>query len=197
MKTNKLFKDIVSMLSKEIDCTVIGGYAWETIITPTGSVDIDMMVMSKNYEKILDEVPNILNKYDIWADVKERDPIISLFSVRYRNETIEMEIVNSDYYNTKPFEFYDYVKQYRSVVKDNIRFANPELVWYMRLYLADWETYMYKCLREIIIIKQKKNVKFDLNKTLNAILDISRLFGTYKKMKPRVSELKRQAKKIL
>ena len=191
MKTNKLFKRITTILSKEIDYIIVGGYAQEINVTPTGSIDIDIIVIPKNYDNILEKIPFVLNKHNIYTRIIDNDLIMSLFETRINNETIELEVINSLYYTTKKHTFYDYVKQYRSSVKGNTRFADPELVWYMRLYLPYWETYMYKCLRKINIAKNNKY--FDLNKTLNNILGISKVFGTYKKLKPRVDELKKHS----
>jgi len=79
-------------------------------------------------------------------------------------------------------EFIDYVKRYRSTKKDIGYIADPEVVFYMRLVITDWEIYVQKILRDI---------KAGLPVTvLDDVVDIAETLGLKEKMKSRVEYTK-------
>lgn len=191
MERDELFRRIVTALSREIDYIVVGGYAWERTVMPAGTVDLDIIVISKDYKETLKKISTALDKAGLHAVLREEDPVMSLFEIKGGHRTLELEVINSNYYSTRKKEFFGYVKQYRSILKKRVRYANPELVWYMRLYLPDWEIYLYKCLRELTLARQAKRYELKLNDTL----EIADVFGTGDKMKTRVKVLKKMISK--
>ena len=188
-----MFDRILSELSREIEFIVVGGYAWEMGVVPAGSLDIDIIVVSEDYKETLEKIPKVLETLGLHAALIDEHPIMSLFEVSAGQKIIELEVVNSGFYSTRKNEFFGYAKQYRSVVKGGVRYAKPGLVWYMRLFLVDWKTYLYKCIRELSMAR-KSGCGFDFKEQLNNVLEIARAFGTEKKIRSRVKALEKMGR---
>ncbi len=191
MEREELFRRIVTAL-EEIDYIVVGGYAWEKTVMPAGTVDLDIMIIPEEYKEGLRKVPDILREAGLDVVEREEDPIMSLFEVSSERRIMELEVINSRYYSTGKKEFFRYAKQYRTTQKNGIYYADPELVWYMRLYLPDWETYLYKCVRELTIAYRVKGYTLKLSN----ILKIANVLGTIKKIKPRVKVLEKLIERL-
>lgn len=189
MEYEKLVWKVLNVLEKnKIETIVVGGYPWEHAGIPVGTLDLDLMVLSKEYEQTVKDLPRILEGGDFSASEIEYHPIMSLFRV---NDKLEVELINSQYYTTRKRRFYEYVKQYRTWTQGGVYYGDLELVWYMRLFLDDWQPYMVKCLRDAFALYSTKKQIIDLGK----IRDIAKAMGSEKKIKPRLKSLRELLRK--
>jgi len=184
----ELYKKIVDKLSKEIDYIVVGGMAWEKFVAPSGTEDVDVVATTKEYKKVIKTIPPILEEEGLFVRAEE-DPIMSLFTVSNTRNEIELEVINSTYFSKDKKDFFKYVKKYRSKVVNGVRYAKPEIVWYMRLVIPDWRSYIYKCLRDLSTAYETKH-GFKLEKLLDDIIEVSEYFNNKKKIKERMNVLK-------
>jgi len=178
-------KILKTLRDNHVDFVVVGGYAWEHNVMPVGTIDLDIMILSRDYDDMLNQMPLMLRQKNIFAELVQRDPIMSLIRTSYGGMSVELELINSKYYSTSNKDFLVYTKQYRSNLANGIYYAKPELIWYMRLYLPDWEVYIIKCLRELVLAYQYRRFRIKLSD----IIEISEVFGTQQMIKPRVKVL--------
>lgn len=59
-------------------------------------------------------------------------------------------------------------------------------------YLPYWETYLYKCLRELTLADRAKRYKLKLDD----VLEIADVFATSRKIEPRVKELQKLIRRL-
>lgn len=188
MEQEDLVKRILKTLKgSRVNFIVVGGYAWERNVMPAGTLDLDIMILASDYERMLGSIPAILRKENIFADLLDRHPVMSLFRVSRAGVSLELETINSEYYSRGAKDFLTYAKQYRCTPIGGVYYAKPELIWYMRLRIPDWETYITKCLRELVLSSRRK--KFRIR--FSDIMEISRVFGTEEAIKPRLLTLKK------
>lgn len=75
-------------------------------------------------------------------------------------------------------KFFDYIRRYRSVPGREGPFVTPAAVWYMRLCVPDWLTYVQKILRDL-----RAGAPWSW---MGTVLAIARRFGTQAEIVPRI-----------
>jgi len=179
-----LINDFLEEVCKElkeigIDYIVVGGSAIENKGWDIGTYDIDFVLTTKGFSELEDRLKES-PRFKVVDKIKTM--IESEFM--YENTWRTVEFLDPEYFSGKKSgdEFIDYVKRYRSTKKDIGYVADPEVVFYMRLVITDWEIYVQKILRDI---------KAGLPVTvLDDVMDIAETLGLKEKMKSRVEYTK-------
>ncbi len=98
----------------------------------------------------------------------------------FENAWRTVEFLDPSYFSGEKTadEFIDYVKRYRCTKRDVGYVAHPEVVFFMRLAIADWEIYVQKILRDIRV-----GLPASL---LDDVMEMAGTLGIREKMKPRV-----------
>ncbi len=158
---------------------VVGGASLERSY-PIGTGDIDVAIALKDYPRILE----LLRKH---PRVRNVEDIGTMASCEFRIGTrwVDVEFINPRLFagTRPPDDFIDYVRRHRSERTELATFAAPEVVWYMRLAIPDWEIYVQKILRDV-----RAGVPANL---LDKVLDIARHFDILDTIAPRVEQARR------
>lgn len=168
--TENFLKEVCEELHRlDIDFLLVGGSA---------IVDqIDFVLTPKEF----DEIEERLEKNSRFI---VRDSIKTMVGTEfmYENSWRTVEFINPTHFsgNKTADEFVEYVKRYRSKKTDIGHIANPEIVFFMRLMVNDWEIYIQKILRDI-----KAGLPLDI---LNEVMAISKTLGVEEKMNPRIEK---------
>lgn len=101
---------------------------------------------------------------------------------------IEFDLLNPSSFsgNRTGEEFFRYVLRYRSQESSEGRYVLPPVVWYMRLLVPDWLTYVQKILRDL-----RAGAPWHW---MVDVLDLGRRFGTRERLAPRVDEAREAAR---
>lgn len=147
---------------------------------PIGTGDIDVAVASKDYPRVLETLrrhPRVRNVEDVGT--------IAGCEFRIGTRWVDVEFINPRLFAGKrpPDDFIDYVRRHRSERTDVATFATPEVVWYMRLAIGDWEVYVQKILRDV-----RAGVSPSL---LDKVLDIANHFDVLEVLAPRVEQARK------
>ncbi|MCI4366552.1 MAG: hypothetical protein L3K08_02240 [Thermoplasmata archaeon] len=114
---------------------------------PSVTKDSDVMVVPKEYARAVEAI--------------DRDPAVVAMSpgpaempgghVLVRGALVRFALLDPAAYSGDRHgeDFYDFVHRYRSDVSSVGRVARPEVVWYMRLVIDQWEVYVSKILRDL------------------------------------------------
>lgn len=168
-----------------VDFVVVGGSAIERNV-PVGTEDIDLLIAVGAWGAVEEAV----------ATTKAATPLDpSSGTIRGTLLPVGARRVDVEFIAGGPFggqrggdAFLRYVRHTRSTESRGIRFADPPVVWYMRLAIDDWEPYVFKILRDA-----RAGVPVS---TLEGVLEIARRFGVRSKLRPRV-ELARRALRLV
>lgn len=159
-----------------IDYVVVGGAAIERNYR-IGTLDIDVAVALKDYE-------NVLKKLAAHPRVRELDDVGTMAGCKFRVGTrwVDVEFINPKLFSGKlpPDHFIDYIKRHRSEQTEFGPCVTPGVVWYMRLAIPDWLTYVQKILRDF-----RAGVP---EETLDDALAIAKHFGIREVIEPRVRQ---------
>ncbi len=159
----------------------MGGASLERTF-PIGTGDIDVAVALRDYPRVLETLrrhPRVRNVEDVGT--------MAGSEFRIGTRWVDVEFINPRLFAGKrpPDDFIDYVRRHRSERTDVATFATPEVVWYMRLAIGDWEVYVQKILRDV-----RAGVPPSL---LDKVLDIAKHFDVVEVLAPRVE----QARKVI
>ncbi|MEK6838906.1 MAG: hypothetical protein AABY08_04115 [Candidatus Thermoplasmatota archaeon] len=157
----------------------MGGASLERTF-PIGTGDIDVAVALKDYPRVLET----LRRH---PRVRNVEPLGTKSGSEFRIGTrwVDVEFINPRPFagNRPPDDFIDYVRRHRSERTDVATFATPEVVWYMRLAIGDWEVYVQKILRDV-----RAGVPPSL---LDKVLDIAKHFDVLEVLRPRVEQARK------
>jgi hypothetical protein len=157
-----------------IEFLVVGGVSLERTY-PIGTGDIDVAIAPKDYL-------GVLEKLQADSRVRKVEDLGTIAGSEFRVGTrwVDVEFLNPTPFAGKrqPDDFIAYVRRHRSETTELATFAAPEVVWYMRLAISDWEVYVQKILRDV-----RAGVTPDL---LQKVLDVARHFGVTETLTPRV-----------
>jgi hypothetical protein len=162
-----------------IEFIVVGGASLERTY-PIGTGDIDVAIALTDYPGVLEKLrahPRVRNVQDVGT--------IAGSEFRIGTRWIDVEFINPTPFagRRRADDFIAYVRRHRSETTKLATFAAPEIVWYMRLALGDWQVYVQKILRDV-----RAGVPPDL---LDKVLDIARYFGVLESLTPRVDEARK------
>ena len=161
----------------KVDYVLVGGMAVDLAGFPTGTEDVDFVVSMREFERVMQRIQshrkfrNVENLGTIgggqfftgdgWMDVDFLNP--RLFKGKRTGD-----------------QFIRYVRRYRSRKTPIGPVALPEVAWYMRLVVPDWEIYIQKILRDV-----RAGVPESM---LEVALAIGRVFGVEDTLRPRVKK---------
>lgn len=178
----KLLKTVCEELQEmEVDYVIVGGSALVERDKPIGTSDVDFAIAPEDF----DEITEKLKENPRFQRTEKMDPMISVeFQVNGAWRTVEF--LNPKYFSGEktPEEFIDYLKNYRSRKTSKGYVVDPEIVWYMRLVISDWEIYIQKILRD---------VRAGMDPTLlDKVLEVAEALGEKEKLEPRVKKTKEE-----
>lgn len=129
-----------------IGFVLVGGAAIEHFI-PSSSRDVDVLVLPKEYKRAasaLDHDPGVV------SFSKEEGSFASGHFLS-GGALVRFDLLEpSTYSGTLTGEqFFDYVRRYKSVEDQGLVIARPPVVWYTRLVIDDWRTYVPKILQDL------------------------------------------------
>lgn len=177
---NRFLKEVCQELKDiGVDYIIVGGSAIEDEGWDIGTYDIDFVLTTKEFSEIEQE----LKKSDRFKVVKRIKTMIES-EFMFENTWRTVEFLDPGYFSGEKTAdgFIDYVKRYRSTKMDVGYVANPEVVFFMRLVIADWEIYVQKILRDIRV-----GLPISL---LDDVIEIADTLGIEEKIKPRVEYTK-------
>jgi len=158
---------------------LVGGASLEMHDYEIGTLDIDFIVTIKDFQKVIKK----LKKNPRFRNVED---LKTMASSEFLMGTtwIDVEFINPKLFcgSKNPDYFVDYVINYRSVRTPIGHVAKPEVVWYMRLIIPDWEIYVQKIMRD---------VRAGLPSTLlDEVEEIAKVFNVKDILKSRVQKAK-------
>lgn len=152
------------------------------------SADVDVLVLAKDYERVVREV--------------DKDPSV----ISMTKESGEMagghfmagpSIVRFDLLNPEAFsgkrpgdDFFDYVLKHGSSLRSKVSYATVPVVWYMRLVIEEdaWLVQVQKILRDM-----RAGAPPDI---LKDVRRIARSFSLGDMMEPRLSRVTEEARRV-
>ena len=177
---NIFLKEVCNELHQmDIDFIIVGGSAIESEGYDIGTADLDFVLAPKKFDKVQKQ----LEKNSKFR-VRDRIKTMIESEFMFENTWQTVEFIDPAYFSGKktPDDFIDYIKRYRSRKKEIGYVAKPEVVFYMRLMITDWEIYIQKILRDIRAGLPEE--------TLDEVIEISKTLGVDDKMEPRVNKTK-------
>jgi hypothetical protein len=114
---------------------------------PSATQDFDVMVLPNGYARAVELI--------------DRDPSVVAMSrgpaempgghVLVRGTLVRFDLLDPAAYSgvRSGEDFYGFVLRYRSDLMELGRVARPEVIWYMRLVIDQWEVYVSKILRDL------------------------------------------------
>ncbi|MFO7990940.1 MAG: hypothetical protein R6U61_01440 [Thermoplasmata archaeon] len=163
----------------DVDYIVVGGSAIESRGWDIGTEDLDFVLTAKGFSDL-----EIKLKGSPRFKVIDRIKTMVETEFMHENTWRTVEFIDPRYFSGKKTadEFVDYVKRYRSTKEKIGHVADPEVVFFMRLMVGDWEIYVQKILRDI-----RAGLPVEL---LDDVVEISDTLGVKEKMEPRVEYTK-------
>lgn len=130
----------------QVEFIIVGGAAIEAEI-PSVSRDIDALVLSRDYARAARELgtdPKVVSISNEPGSLASGHFLSSGTLVRY-------ELLDPTAYSgTRSGEmFFEFVRRYHGRTTKMGTVARPWVVWYMRLVIEDWRTYVEKILRDL------------------------------------------------
>lgn len=178
---NEFLKEVCEELKQiDIDYIVVGGSAIENEGYSIGTTDLDFVLTPKGFDRVEKRLENS-------SRFKIRDKIKTMLETgfMFENTWQTVEFIDPATFSGDkgPDDFIDYVKRYRSIKKEIGHVAKPEVVFYMRLMIVDWEIYIQKILRDI-----RAGIPEEV---LDDVIEISKNLDVKDKIKPRVKKTKK------
>lgn len=169
-----------------VDYVLVGGMAIELAGYPTGTEDVDFALTLRQFSSALRK----LSEDRRFRQVEELDTIggAQFFTGR---RWVDVDFINPKLFRGKKSDefFITYLKRYRSKSTSLGPVAAPEVAWYMRLAIPDWEIYVQKILRDIRAgVPQAK---------LDDVLEIAKVLGKVETLEPRVEKTIEMARMAL
>jgi hypothetical protein len=142
---------------------------------PTGTEDADFAVTMREFERAM-------KKLDAHARFRNVESLRTIGGAEFftGDRWIDVDFLNPTLFRGRKTgdDFIEYLKRYRSRKTDFGPVARPEVTWYMRLVIPDWEIYVQKILRDIRAGTPEK--------TLDGALAIAGVLGVDHMVAPRV-----------
>ncbi len=165
---NRFLKEVCKELKDiGIDYIIINNGSGDFVLTTKGFSEIEEELKKSDRFRVMDRIKTMIES-----------------EFMFENTWRTVEFLDPGYFSGKKTadEFIDYVKRYRSTKRDVGYVANPEVVFFMRLVIADWEIYVQKILRDIRV-----GLPISL---VDDVIEIANTLGIEEKMKPRVEYTK-------
>ncbi len=130
----------------QVPFVVVGGSAIEHKV-PVGTNDVDLLIAVGSWRRL-----------DVVLEGRrDATPLnASSGTIRGTVVTVGSARVDVEFISGEPFsgpkgadDFVEYVRAYRSTLSDGVRYADPAVVFYMRLSTDDWQAYVPSILRDL------------------------------------------------
>jgi len=160
---------------------VVGGAAMDQLV-PTSTDDVDLMLTVSQFEPIIEKLSHDL---EVYINVSGN---IAGGHVSMDGRKIEFDLLNPSSFSGRRSgdEFFDYVLKHRSKQTELGPTAQPQVVWYTRLMVPDWETYIQKIVRDL-----GNGAPW---RWIEGVKAIARRFGTANLLASRINELQEAAR---
>lgn len=175
---------MIKQLCKElkemgIDFLLVGGTALESQGFLVRTLDVDFALAVKDFNALEEK----LKKNPKFKVIDRLNSIIGT-EFAFEDSWIDVEFISLKLFSGKisSEQFFNYLIKNRTICKNDIFIAKPEVVWYMRLAIADWKIYVQKIIRDIIVGVPEN--------TLEKSLEIAKKTGLEKELKKRIEEVK-------
>jgi hypothetical protein len=156
---------------------VVGGSAIE-LHYDAGTLDVDVLILVGDWQPVAEA----LLKSPLATPLEPDEGQLRGTQVRLGGiEPIDLEFLSAEPFSgsRSPDEFVEYVRTYRSEKIGDVRYANPAVVWYIRLSIEGfWDQYVSKIRRDIAAGVPEA--------TFDAVLEIADRFGVRDKIRERV-----------
>lgn len=166
-----------------VSSVVVGGASIERLWF-VGTSDIYLAVTLSDYSQVL----NSIRRHPRFRNVDDDSLPIAGSEFQVGTRMIDVEFINPRPFCglLQPDDFIDYVRRQHSIKVEGMTFAEPEVVWYMRLIIPDWIVYVQKIIRDV-----RAGVPLEI---LKKVLQISRHFGNEDTIRPRIEEVRKAVK---
>ncbi len=169
-----------------IDYVLVGWMAIELGGYPTGTEDVDFALTLRQFTSAMRK----LSQDKRFRQVEELDTVggAQFFTGR---SWVDVDFINPKLFRGKKSDefFINYIKKYRSTLTDLGPVAAPEVTWYVRLAIPDWEIYVQRILRDV-------RAGFPQAK-LDDVMEVARVLGAAKVLEPRVEKTREMARMVL
>jgi hypothetical protein len=159
----------------DVEYVLVGGMAVELAGYPTGTEDVDFAVTMREFERAMRK----LNADPRFRNVESLGTIggAGFFT---GDRWIEIDFLNPTLFRGRKTgdDFMRYLRRYRSKETAFGPVARPEVTWYMRLVIPDWEIYVQKILRDARAGTPER--------TLEGALAIASVLGVDRVVAPRI-----------
>jgi hypothetical protein len=163
--------------SQSITFVVVGGSAIELLVD-AATHDVDVLILVGDWGKISKAV----SESRVATPLEPEDGQLRGTSLNLGGlERIDLEFISAEPFcgHRSPDEFVEYVQNYRSRRVAGARYADPSVVWYIRLSIDNlWEAYVSKIQRDIVAGIPES--------TFETVLEIAEKFGVKRKLKERI-----------
>jgi hypothetical protein len=160
-----------------VDFVLVGGMAIELRGYQTGTEDVGFALTLRQYS-------STMRKLSTDRRFRELDDSGTIGGAQFftGHSWVDVDFINPRLFRGKKTDdfFITYLKKYRSSSTDLGPVAAPEVAWYMRLAIPDWEIYVQKILRDVRAgVPEAK---------LDDVMEIAGVLGTAELLEPRVSK---------
>lgn len=167
----------------QIPFILVGGAAVQHFL-PSSTRDVDVLVLSKAYRTAADALD-----HDPSVVAIAREPGSFVSGTFFSGGTlVRFDLLDAAAYSgdLKGEEFYAYVERYQSERREGIVVARPCVVWFMRLAIQDWRTYVPKVLQDLLSGAQ--------DRWLDDAIAVAHKFGMGALLTERVKEVREAAR---
>jgi hypothetical protein len=160
---------------------IVGGAAVARAVD-SETEDVDLMLAVSDYGRVVRGFAG-----DPSVQIEAHGPIAGGFLLA-GGRRVEFDLLDPSAFSGERSgnEFFDYVLRYRSRPGSEGRYATPPVVWYMRLTVPDWLSYVQKILRDL-----RAGAPW---RWMEVVRHIARRFGTEGKMVSRIENAKEAAR---
>ena len=165
---------------------VVGGAAVYRLY-PSESHDVNALLMAREYSRLVGEIdkdPGVVSMTREEGEMAGGHFIAGQSLVRF-------DLLDPSAFSGKKDgdEFFDYVHQYASTKEGDIPYADPAVVWYMRLLVGGegWRVQVPKLLRDV-----RAGAPWEL---LDRVREIASRFGVQETLGHRIPILQEQARR--
>lgn len=167
------------LMELRVNYVLVGGAAVELAGFPIGTEDADFAVTLREYGATLRKLQDDPRFRDV-------EDLRTIGGAQFFTGTswIEVEFLNPILFRGRRSDryFIDYVRRYRSRSTEFGPVAMPEVAWYMRLVVPDWEVYVQKIVRDV-----RAGVPVEI---LEGAIAVARAVGAAGTIAPRVDKVR-------
>lgn len=180
MSTRSEVRIVADLLERHgVRFVVVGGQAVVRKFQRTTG-DVDVMVTTADYAGTVESL-----RKDPSLTFRSDSDGVALFWLQ-QPARMGLDVLDAGYFsgNRSGQELFDVLRNEESTEADGIRYASVGFVWYTRLMVPRWETYMEKILADTQANAGSVNLK--------KAETLARRFGTSERIAPRAKQLREE-----